>query len=152
MRILGLEQFPEELQEEYPGGSVRQLGAASGSRKLYAAIDTLAPGAQGSKFHAHTAQEEFFLVLKGEGTLRTRDGERRVKAGDFFAKPCGVENAHCFVNTGTGPMEILDVGTVETGDVCIYPDEDAYYLRDQGLVFRGRDQVRGWTSEPEGDE
>lgn len=35
----------------------------------------------------------------------------------------GAGIAHTFLNTGTVPFTILDVGTVEPEDACYYPNE-----------------------------
>ena len=82
-----------------------ELGRSAGSQRLYANVDIVPPGAYSTKYHSHTRQEEFFYILAGEGTLRTNEGEKQVKTGDFFAKPAGEGVAHTFYNSGTEPCE-----------------------------------------------
>ena len=44
-------------------------------------------------WHAHAAEDEFFLVRRGTFVLRNRDGsEASLKAGDFHVVPRGVEH------------------------------------------------------------
>lgn len=88
------------------------------------------------------------MVLAGTGTLRLNDAEYQVGKGDFVAKPAGRKIAHQFINTGQEVLEILDVGTNESGDVAYYPDEGVYYLRDQGLVFHRGSARQDWDSDP----
>ncbi len=138
MHIHNLDELPAAYIESFFGGETRQLGALAGSRKLYVNIDVIPPGAASTQYHAHTLQEEFFLILTGSGTLHTLEGDRPVRKGDFIAKPAGLENPHRFDNTGDAPLEILDVGTVEEGDVAYYPEEDRYRLRGEGIDLSPR--------------
>ncbi|WP_139489090.1 cupin domain-containing protein [Brevibacillus dissolubilis] len=148
-QIHNLNQLPAEFEEQFGGNaSMLLLSAAAGSEKIYVHIDKIPPGQKSTKYHSHSKQEEFFLILAGEGTLRLDGEQYPVKKGDFFAKPAGKNIAHQFINTGDAILEILDVGTKEQGDIAHYPDEDVYFLRDQKLVFRGEDAEKGWSSDP----
>ena len=44
----------------------KSLGDAAGSQKLYVNIDYVPPGAFSTKYHSHSQQEEFFLILSGK--------------------------------------------------------------------------------------
>jgi mannose-6-phosphate isomerase-like protein (cupin superfamily) len=44
-------------------------------------------------WHTHEEQDELFLVLSGALTIRLRDGDVTLGAGDLFVVPRGVE--HC---------------------------------------------------------
>ena len=72
--------FETELRTKF-------LGALGGSEKIYINIDSIKPGAKSAKYHSHSMQEEFFLILKGEGVLRLDGRSIPVKPGDFFSKP-----------------------------------------------------------------
>lgn len=102
------------------------------------------------RFHSHSQQEEFFLVLEGCGTLHLNDDCIPVKAGDFFAKPAGEGIAHTFYNSGEKPLVLLDVGTVEKEDTCIYPRDNMLMHKSNGItrVFRLDSEEHTWTSEP----
>lgn len=82
-----------------------------------------AAGSESTKYHSHSLQEEFFLILKGTGTLRINNERKEVRAGDFLAKLAGKGIAHQFINTGTEILEILDCGLKVLGDIVTYPDD-----------------------------
>ena len=128
----------------------KELGKYGGSRKLYVNLDSVPSGGYSTKYHSHTQQEEFFYILSGNGTLKRNGEERLVKAGDFLAKPAGREIAHTFYNSGSEPLEILDIGTVEAEDTCHYPDEGVYMHKAGGKtqIFRENDLLESWSSEP----
>jgi uncharacterized cupin superfamily protein len=52
------------------GGARRDLGRAAGSRDTGLNWVTLAPGESSARLHCHSADEEVFVILEGEGTLR----------------------------------------------------------------------------------
>ena len=127
-----------------------RLGAAAGSQRLYVNIDHVKPGAKSVKYHAHSRQEEFFLILQGTGVLRI-DGKRiAVKSGDFVAKPAGKGIAHQFINTGSKILQILDCGLKEAGDIVTYPDENVALIPSMKRAFRGGAALKNWSSDPNG--
>jgi uncharacterized cupin superfamily protein len=126
----------------------KKLGGLAGSERLYVNIDYVRPGDQSAKYHSHSLQEEFFLILKGSGTLRIQGETFPVRAGDFLAKPAGRGIAHQFINDGTEVLEILDCGTVEFEDVAEYPDEDILLVRKTRTAFHRSAALKGWSSDP----
>lgn len=132
------------------GLCTRFLGQAAGSRKLYVNVDSVPHGAYSTRFHSHSQQEEFFLVLEGNGMLHLNEECIPVKAGDFFAKPAGEGIAHTFFNSGEQLLVLLDVGTVEKEDTCIYPRDNMLMQKSNGVsrVFRLDSEEHSWTSEP----
>jgi len=148
-KVLNTETMPLEFTESYgKDASTLYLGAASGSEKIYVNIDRIPPGAKSAKYHSHSTQEEFFLIMSGTGTLRMDGEERVVKKGDFVSKPAGKNIAHQFINTGEEVLEILDVGTNEQGDIAYYPDENVYLIRGTGLAFQKDQALKNWDSDP----
>ena len=151
MGIFSINSMNEDFIERDDTGFVTQLlGAVAGSKKLYVNIDIVPPKAFSTKYHSHSQQEEFFLVLEGCGTLRFNEEEYFVQKGDFIAKPAGQNIAHTFYNSGTDMLRILDVGTVENEDTCYYPDEGIYLHKSNGTrrVFKKKSIVNNWTSDP----
>lgn len=147
--IHNINGIPKEHAADFLGkASTLFLGSAAGSERMYVNIDLIQPGARSAKYHSHSKQEEFFLILNGSGTLRMNGEEHSVSKGDFVAKPAGKGNAHQFINTSEDVLEILDIGTVDRGDVVHYVDEDVYYLRDQNLMFGGQHALHNWDTEP----
>lgn len=140
MKINNIESLPESfIWRDDTGLVTKSLGEAAGSQKIYLNIDYVPPGEYSTKYHSHTQQEEFFLVIAGEGTLRLNDEEQPVVKGDFIAKHAGGDIAHTFYNSGSELLVILDAGTVEKEDICHYPDEDIYLLKVNGerQLFKG---------------
>ncbi len=67
-------------------------------------------------WHAHDETDEVFIVLDGELTIQFRDGEVRLRAGEMFVVPRGVEHkpsaaAECRM------MLVEPAGTSNTGGV-----------------------------------
>ena len=152
MKIKGnIGEIPAEfIWSDKAGLMTKELGKYAGSEKIYANLDSIPPKAFSTKYHSHSQQEEFFLVLEGCGTLHLNDDCIPVKAGDFFAKPAGEGIAHTFYNSGEKPLVLLDVGTVEKEDTCIYPRDNMLMHKSNGVtrVFRLDSEEHTWTSEP----
>ncbi|MEG0752372.1 MAG: GNAT family N-acetyltransferase [Angelakisella sp.] len=141
--------LPSDCIWQGAGGLItQQLGKAGGSKDFYVNIDILPPGTYSTKYHSHTTQEEFFLVLRGSGLLRLEGKEYTVNQGDFFSKLPGY--AHCFFNSGNMPMEILDVGTAVDRDICYYPDEGVTMEKQGGRlrILKAGEELTNWSSEP----
>ncbi len=124
------------------------IGDAIGCEKIYANIDYVKPGAESVKYHSHSKQEEFFLIINGQGILRIDGEEKLIRKGDVISKTAGTGIAHQFINNSTEILQILDVGTREKDDVITYPDENVVYIKDKALVFNINDNIKNWTSEP----
>jgi len=150
-KVFNLERVPAKFTDDPRGKSpmtTKYLGALAGSERLYVNVDYLKPGAKSAKYHSHTKQEEFFLVLKGAGTLRLDGKSLRVKAGDFVAKPGGKGVCHQFINTGKGVLAILDCGTKDRGDRVNYPDEGVVLVKDKRKVLKKGRPLAGWSADP----
>ncbi len=151
MKIYNVSQLDKSFIWKDNVGLVTQLlGAAAGSQRIYVNIDRVPPNAFSTKYHSHSQQEEFFMILDGSGTLRLNDEEYTVEKGDFISKLPGKDIAHQFYNSGKDVLVILDVGTVEKEDTCYYPDEDIYLHKSNGKikVFRNQSVLDNWTSDP----
>ncbi len=151
MKIHNLNELaPEFIWQDSLGLITKSLGAAAGGSKIYVNIDSVPPKGYSTKYHSHSQQEEFFIVIEGTGTLRLNDETVQVKKGDFIAKPGGKGIAHTFYNSGTENLVILDIGTVEPEDTCYYPDEDVYLHKSNGVnrVYHGEAVDKVWKSDP----
>ena len=117
--IQHMDQIAEEfISQDTHGLITKAIGAAAGSERLYVNIDRIPPESFSTKYHSHSQQEEFFLVLSGNGTVRLNDKSCPVTKGDFFAKPSGQNIAHSIYNFGDTDLILLDIGTVEQEDTC----------------------------------
>ncbi|GLB24096.1 mannose-6-phosphate isomerase [Lacrimispora xylanolytica] len=151
MEIKNVNQLSEQfIWQDKVGLMTKSLGEACGSRKIYVNIDYVPPGAYSTRYHSHSQQEEFFLILSGTGTLKLNGEEKEVSTGDFIGKPAGENIAHTFYNSGNEVLEILDVGTNEQEDTCYYPEEDMYMHKSNGVrrCFSGKDISATWYPEP----
>jgi len=151
MIIKNIENLNRDFVWQDSAGLITQsLGAAVGSEKIYVNIDRVPTGAFSTKYHSHSMQEEFFLILEGSGTLRCDGKEYPVKKGDFISKPGGQNLAHQFYNSGSEVMVILDVGTKEPEDTCFYPDEGVYLHKSNGEhhIFSKQSLLENWASDP----
>ena len=71
-------------------------------------------------YHLQYANEEMFVILEGEGTLR-HDGERYpIRAGDVIASPVG--KPHQILNTSDAELRYLAISTMIEPDIAEYPD------------------------------
>ncbi|MCE4555493.1 cupin domain-containing protein [Roseateles cellulosilyticus] len=113
------ERFVRAPRYDTEGGSLSQGTAAT---QLGARIEVLAPGQQGCPYHYHHAEEEMFVVLQGEGTLRVAGELVPIRAGDTIFIPAGPEYPHHIINTSAAPLQILSVSTQAAVEVCVYPD------------------------------
>lgn len=68
-------------------------------------------------WHSHADTDDFFLVLKGRLTIRLRDREVVLGAGELFVVPRGVEHQP-FAEEETHLLLIEPSGTPNTGDAA----------------------------------
>ena len=66
-----------------------RLAPGTAAEKLGISVDTVAPGKRSCPYHFHLAQEELFIVIEGEGTLRVAGEMLPVRAGDVVFIPPG---------------------------------------------------------------
>jgi uncharacterized cupin superfamily protein len=122
---------------------VRDLGRAAGSIKTGLRLFEVSPGKLINPPHCHSAEEEIFVVLDGEGTLElwphSRLGgeleEHPVRRGHVIARPAGTGRAHTF-RAGDAGLTILAYGTRDPRDVTYYPRSGKVNIRGVGLIGR----------------
>ena len=132
-----------------PAGSWRVLARAAGAELTGLNWGSLNAGEEGAPPHLHSADEELFVVLEGDGVLqlwptpqRARDGvayeELPVRAGHVISRPASSGIGHGF-RAGEHGMVFLAYGTRNANDVCYYPRSNKIYFRGLGLVARLED-------------
>jgi uncharacterized cupin superfamily protein len=126
--------FDPDFDAERDDGRFRwrraRLGRQAGSDQLGASLFELPPGAASFPLHAHYANEELLLVLDGEPTLRTLEGERRLELGEVVACPAGRRGAHELLNETEAPARVLIVSTMRAPDINEFPDSGEFWVRD----------------------
>ena len=125
--------------------AVRDPGRAAGSVRTGLRHVEVAAGTCATVPHCHSAEEELFVVLDGDGTLLLGDDEHPVRAGSVVARPPGTGIAHAFRAGGDG-LTLLCWGTRRPEDVCFYPRSGKVFVRGIGLIFRP-DPLDYWDGE-----
>jgi uncharacterized cupin superfamily protein len=120
----------------------RKLGSTLAGLRVY----RLAPGKRSTRLHRHHYQEEFFLILSGEGTLRHGTEDVPVAPGDFIFYPAGDPVPHTFLNTGKIPLEYIATGNRVSYEVCEYPDERTVYVEALDKTLRD-EEIAGASDE-----
>ncbi|HUJ92683.1 MAG TPA: cupin domain-containing protein [Gaiellaceae bacterium] len=130
------------------GGVAKRVGAAAGARQTGLNWVALPPNEEGAPPHCHSAEEELFVVLDGEGTLELWGGPQPggppptepqethpVRRGSVVARPAGTRISHCFRAGGAG-LTYLSYGTREPSDICYYPRSNKVFFRGLGVIAR----------------
>ena len=142
--VLNLEEFEGEH-----GGQWKLLARAAGAELTGLNWGRLHAGEEGAPPHCHSADEEIFVVLEGEGILELWPGPQRirrdveyeehvVRAGSVVSRPAGTGVGHGLRAADAG-MSYLAYGTRIPDDVCYYPRSNKIYFRGLGLIARLED-------------
>jgi uncharacterized cupin superfamily protein len=135
-RIVNLDEveLDEDERGEF-GERSRLLGEAAGSVRTGLNHSVVPAGKLNCPPHCHSAEEELFVVLDGEGTCLLGDEEFPVRAGHVVARPAGTRVAHAF-RGGETDLTLLLYGTREPNDIAYYPRSNKVYFRGIGLMTR----------------
>ena len=111
------------IWDEVPdwGGTGARRVARHGSG-LGASIWEFQPGQPEYVFHFHHGSDELLIVLRGEPTLRTNDGDRILREGDVVSLPRGPQGGRAISNPGDSVARILMVSSNADPDVAEYPE------------------------------
>ena len=124
----------------------RDLGRAGGSERTGLKHITVQPGKLSAPPHCHSAEEEIFVALDGDGTLELIPAPRAafdgaepsahsVRAGSTVARKAGTGIAHA-LRAGDHGLTLLAYGTREPNDIAYYPRSNKVSLRGVGLIAR----------------
>jgi uncharacterized cupin superfamily protein len=130
------------------GGIVKHLAKEGGALQTGLNWTSLPPNEEGAPPHCHSADEEIFVVLDGEGTLelwappspaapvQTEPAETiPVRRGHVVSRPAATRVSHCF-RSGPAGLTYLAYGTREPNDICYYPRSNKVAFRGIGLIGR----------------
>lgn len=106
-----------------------RLGRQGGSDRLGASLFELPPGCSSFPLHIHHANEELLVVVCGQPTLRTLDGERQLEEGELVAFPSGRTGAHRIDNRDEQPARVLIISTMFAPEINEYPDSGKVWAR-----------------------
>jgi len=137
----------DDVEAEYEG-RVKRLAAAAGARLTGLNWGSFKSGEEGAPPHCHSAEEELFVVLDGEGELLlwappkpgaplpTEPEERHaVRRGHVISRPAGTRISHSFL-AGEPGLTYLAYGTKDTNDMCWYPRSNKIYFSGLGVIAR----------------
>ncbi|MEA2246536.1 MAG: hypothetical protein QOH46_1065 [Solirubrobacteraceae bacterium] len=147
---------PESISRGETAMAVRRIGPRIGCRQTGVRTVAIEPGALGCPPHCHSAEEELFVVLEGEGTLLLGDarredwtapapGDHAVYAGHVISRPAGTGVAHAF-RAGPDGLVLLGFGRRDSNDMAWYPRSSKVTMRGLGVTFRVT-EVAYWDGE-----
>jgi uncharacterized cupin superfamily protein len=152
--IFNLLELELERYDDGPEGrrfATRSLTGDAGASLTGLSVYELEPGQATWPYHFELVEEEWLLVIAGELTVRTPDGERTLCAGDVACFPAGATGAHAVRNDGSATARFAMPSSVAPhGDATVYPDSGKFRLGGDGFRHRGRlgDPMEYWEGEP----
>jgi uncharacterized cupin superfamily protein len=115
-------------------GGKKDVGTFGGGHPFDVELIRVPPGAINWPYHAHSAQWELYLVVAGQGEVRTPEGRFPVRPGDCLLHPPG--EAHQIQNTAeTEDLLYYVVADHSPADVTEYPDSGKYGIKPQRKTF-----------------
>ena len=124
MPIFNLHGDDWDRVEERPGWRSRDawVGHRIGAELIGGSMYELEPGDRLWPYHAHHANEEWLVVVKGAPTLRTPEGEHQLREGDVACFVRGPAGAHQVSNTTDEPIRVLMLSTLISPEIVEYLD------------------------------
>jgi uncharacterized cupin superfamily protein len=145
--ILHLDDVPVTTREHGPVSSIRRdFGDNMGAVTTGLGHLTMPPGKRSYPMHCHSAEEEAFVVLEGDGFLLLGDERHPVRRGHVVARPAGTGISHGF-EAGSDDLVVLMYGTREPNDIAYYPDSNKVSFRGVGIIGRFQ-SLDYWDGEP----
>lgn len=144
---------PDERDGATVSRVARDLARAAGSVTTGLRHLEARPGKLVAPPHSHSAEEEIFVVLDGDGELELWPSPRAggeperhsVGRGNVVARRAGTGRAHSFRAGETG-LTLLAYGTRDPRDVAFYPRSGKVSIRGVGLIGR-LDVLDYWDGE-----
>ena len=123
------------------------LEEISKSKYLHFDIKSLFPGKFSYPYHCHRNAEELFVILEGEGTLRSPEGYKTISKGDILFFEEGPSGTHQLYNHGDDNLIYIDIRTKANIDVCEYPDSGKINILPAMDIFKAGSKVPYYTGE-----
>ena len=124
MKVFNLFGDAWDRTEDRPGWRSKDawVGAHVDAELIGGSLYELEPGDRLWPYHTHHANEEWLIVVRGEPTLRTPEGERTLTEGDVVCFRRGREGAHQVSNRTDSPIRVLMLSTLVSPDIVEYLD------------------------------
>jgi uncharacterized cupin superfamily protein len=127
--------------------SYARIGPLIGASLLGLSVYELPPGQSICPYHYETGEEEWLIVLVGEPTLRTPDGDHALRPWDTVFFPAGEEGAHKVTNETDDTVRVAIWSNRVNPATSIYPDSQKVGAWPPGKLFRLEDAVDYWDGE-----
>jgi uncharacterized cupin superfamily protein len=114
-------------------GGIKDVGTWGGGHPFDVEYFRLPPGAANFPFHAHSAQWELYIFVKGHGSVRGAEATTVVEEGQSIIFKPG--ETHQILNTSEDELSYLVVADHSLADVIAYPDTGKWGIKPQGKFF-----------------
>jgi uncharacterized cupin superfamily protein len=150
VNLLECELPPEKHARDGHRFAGRSIGADAGAALASMSVYELPPGEAASAYHYELTREEWLVVVSGEVTLRTPDGERVLRAGDVVCFLPGAGGAHAMRNNGEVPARFAMPSTTEQSRSIVYPDSGRIAVVGAGFkrMMKLGEDLDYWAGEP----
>ena len=118
----GASAYPPPHNEKLEGRKTWMLTKQFGLMQFGVNRVELPPGGWSTQRHWHKTNDEAVIVISGELTLVTDDGEEILGPGDCVGFKAGDRNAHHMQNRSDKPAIYYDIGGRDSWDVSTFPD------------------------------
>jgi uncharacterized cupin superfamily protein len=101
------------------------ISSALGAKVTGLSVYELPPGVKTWPYHFELNEEEWLIVVSGEVTARTPEGNVVLRAGDTMCFPPGPAGAHAVLNeSGAVARFAMPSSVAQLGDATVYPDSN----------------------------
>lgn len=132
----------DELEDD----GVAELGRTAGSVRTGISRARVPAGQLNAPPHCHSAEEEIFVVLEGEGLVELTPSptmidlganaeSHPVRPGTVVSRPAGTRIAHAF-RAGEAGVTLLAYGQRRANDIVYYPRSNKINFRGVGVIAR----------------
>ncbi len=153
MKIFNLYANEWDEPRDREGWRIKEafVGHHIGGELIGASMSEVEPGNKLWPYHTHHANEEWVIVLRGEPTLRTPEGDQVLKEGDVVCFPRGNDGAHQITNGTDSPIRVLMLSSMIGPDIIQYLDTGKVYATslagDPIMLARPGPDVGYWEGE-----
>jgi len=131
VKIFNLKSDEWEETRDREGWRIKEafVGNAIGGELIGGSMAEIEPGSKMWPYHTHYANEEWCIVLAGEPTLRTPEGEHTLTEGDVVCFPRGKGGLHQIINNTDSPIRVLMLSSMIVPEIVEYPDSEKVFAR-----------------------
>jgi uncharacterized cupin superfamily protein len=143
-------EYDQADPEGFRSGIAR-VGQAVGGQTLAVKVYELPAGERLCPYH-YEYEEEWLVVLEGEVSVRTPEGEETLAAGEIVCFPPGAKGAHNATNAGRDAARVMMFSSAREPAVAVYPDSDKIGVwpgdsEDNVMLRRADGAVDYWDGE-----